>query len=189
MALNLWVIIGESDSGKSTAIRRLAGFSETGNTKDFADIVMKGGGLKRFFAKLSAFQEAPDGKEGPEGALKYIEKKWSTELNEVMNGNCLIALRHRATDTMPSSFDYLDWFVKNGCEIEKMVVLEDENIVSGDKNHYINYGVDVLFWNVEQENEKARDSLGTPEGLLESAVTERAISNKATALRKHFEWA
>ncbi|MCI2394117.1 hypothetical protein [Aliiroseovarius sediminis] len=130
MALRFWVIVGESETGKSTTIGHLVGQfgrSQSGlikNGEDFAHVPLSAGGLLRVFSMRCALQENPDGKEGPEGAVEHCEKKWGKSEVSSQYHNCLIALRHFENNGQPNAFGYLNKFVEYGSSIERLVLFD-----------------------------------------------------------------
>ncbi|KAB6718011.1 MULTISPECIES: ABC transporter ATP-binding protein [Roseobacteraceae] len=173
MSLRIWVIMGESEAGKSTLIGHLTGQfgkSDNGlkrNGTDFSNVPLSGGGLLKLFSMRCALQENPRGKECPVGALAYIRKKFEKK-GLVQHSNCLLALRLNDGEGQGAGFEYLDYFIGQGdVEVMSIVTLGAKDC---DVDKALEYGIPTL-------------------ALANWQDCQRSILVSIAAVRRHFGWA
>jgi hypothetical protein len=141
--VRIWAILGDSKTGKSTVIGGLTSQSGKG-PGGIRDILLRGGGYLRLFARRRACQE---GRKSPEQIVHAI----NSEARRLMNGrprisvcwlNVLLALRFDEDKGCPAGHEYLTHFVRQGWQIESLVLMNyrDEDR----REFYHNYGAPTL---------------------------------------------
>lgn len=172
MSLRIWIIVGESDTGKSTLVGHLMGQfgkSDTGlkhNGANFCNVPQIGGGSMQFFSARCALQESPKGDGSPKDARRHLIEKWKNKPAH-QSMNCLITLRLNQDEGHGTAYKYIDEFLKAGDEFMAGVGLA---VGRSDQDKLMSYGVPFLF-------------------LPDRKKVNRTILEGAAAVRQHFHWA
>ena len=180
--LNVWVIVGDSDAGKSTMIGHLtAQFGATDKPNGLRSgpasrpytVLLRGGGFLRLWSRKMALQEA---RWSPEIAVAGISKRILGHQRNATAGNILIALRDVDTNGLPEGYKYLNHFQSQGWTIKSLVLIQKVKNPSA----YLAVGAPVCFMDPPEQVK--------PEQVKPQVFSEQ-IAHRVGQIRNHFEWA
>lgn len=171
--VRFWTIIGEPQSGKSRTVRELASLAESGGQAPSRDILLRGSGFLRVYAKRMAWQE---NQKSPADSVAEIRAKIATVTRKLGYApyalNVLSTLRYDAmtflnpSRTYPKAEAYLAAWVAEGWLLESLALMSPDQ--NGGRDHFGAFGAPTA-WIYD-----ARD--------LE-------IGHMVGAVRNHFGWA
>lgn len=173
MKANIYALIGEKDSGKSTSISYLTG--RTTGPYSEARILLKNGGYINVLPKIMSLQEHNI---SPAQSVKLIEDYYSKISNKFpyveITANVLLTMRFDAFQNIgitgsrlqPRAEEYLSEYLKKGWNLKSLVLYCDE----GDKKrpHFLHYGAPLLY---------------------HPDATSNSFEAMAGKIRRHFGWA
>ena len=126
--MNMFLIIGEADAGKTTILRHLLGYWKSSKNGRLSRLATKNkGGINIFLKSFSALQEE---KTGPREYIQFIKN------HSMKPENVLVPLRIDSINNCGRAVDYVREFEKEGWNIVASVVLDS----TGNENysHYPN---------------------------------------------------
>jgi hypothetical protein len=165
--IRLWAVIGDANTGKSTAIGHLTSQLGRGDG-GIRQVLLRGGGYLTLFARRMAWQEA---KRNPREVVKLVNQQARRlrASNPPISSswfNVLCALRVDAVYGFPAGHEYLSHFVEQGWELENLVVMSPDQR----SYHYHRFGAPMLE-------------------LHDSAAPAMEIGWMVGQIRNHFGWA
>ncbi|MGG1400174.1 hypothetical protein ABE288_20480 [Bacillus salipaludis] len=116
---NLYVIIGEQNTRKSSTVRALSGFHQRGSNQTKPHyIALTNGNTEDFYIEPTSLQE------------KRINSKDLINKAKHYN-NALICLRENSFNNLPDYYSYLNDFITAGWNIKGLAVLGASNLQKG----------------------------------------------------------
>lgn len=170
--VRLWTILGEAQTGKSRSVRELASLQLRGGRPTFSDVLLRGGGYIRVYAKRMAWQED---KKMPADSIREIERKIAVLTRRLKRKpvavNVLSTLRfqpiiHSSGLTCPAASKYIEAWQDKGWSVESLALMSPDP--AGADDHY--------------------GELGAPTAWLYESRTMR-IGEMVGTIRNHFAWA
>lgn len=175
--VNIWVVVGDSNTGKSTMIGHLtAQFGATtkanglkqGSGSRLYTVLLRGGGYLRLWSRRMALQEAGW---SPEFAVRSISKRILRHQPNARSGNILVALRDVDSNGLPSGDSYLTYFQSQGWSVRSIVLMQGIE----DPARYLYLSAPTYCMKAPHQ------------GV--SSVIAQQISHRVGQIRNHFEWA
>lgn len=140
-----------------------------GRGDGFYDVLQRGGGYQRIWARRMALQEAGH---TPEQAVSQILKKFESQKFTSAGGNILIALRDQQHRGLADGNEYLAHFSSIGWSLQALVLMHSMEYT----DRYLQFGLPTYQF-VSSKNE--------PDTFLTSVP----IAHRVGQIRNHFGWA
>jgi hypothetical protein len=122
LRVRLWAVVGPANSGKSSTIGALAGFSGKGAGGQ-RDVLLRGGGFLQIHAYRQSVQEA--GTTPEESASKALANaRRKSNQAAIQQYNLLLALRSDSIKGLPTAREYLSYYLSCGWEIVSLALLD-----------------------------------------------------------------
>lgn len=175
LGLNVFAIVGESNSGKSTMIGQLT--SQFGSAKNglrggrgdgFFNIAIRKDGLLSIWTRRMALQEA---RLSPEEAVTYISRVFENPKRPADCKSILVALRDQQHRGLADGDEYLRRFLAQGWKINSLVLMHSVTQVE----RYNDLVVPTL-------------TLASDGDAPDRDLSFHSISDRVGQIRNHFGW-